>query len=337
MTGLASWTEAVGGSASRRTQATETTLLDHWLLIERLYSGPQSEVFVARPAKSTSATSADYALKLLRMPLTADASRVRRFQREAILGRQISHPHLISTLVAHVDGEPYYFVMPRLVGCTIRQALDTSGPFSIPQALWMARQIAEALAAMHQQGWMHGDIQPSNVHITANGHATLLDLGLATHVGRPQPASEKWLIGTLGYVAPEQFTSRTANTVASDVYSLGVLLYEMICGRRPFMSDDPSRTTESHLREVPPSIRSFAKNAPRALAQCLARMLSKDPSRRPAANGELQSILTRLEIETFGLRTIELADDPRDPVLVAEPDVAEIPRSMMPNRHGAVS
>ncbi|HEY6564713.1 MAG TPA: serine/threonine-protein kinase [Pirellulaceae bacterium] len=298
-----------------------------WELSERIHTGPCAEVFWARPAVGPPSRSYDFCLKRLKPETAADGSKLRQFRREAILGHTLRHPHVISVLAAHVDRGPHYFVMPRLPGSTVRALLRDSGPVTIPVAIWIARQIADALSALHQRGWIHGDVQPGNIHVASNGHATLLDLGLATYVRTPRSRMRQWLIGTLAYVAPEQFTSSSAAGPPSDIYSLGIVLYEMICGRRPFASEDPGHTTESHLREVPPSIRTWAKNAPRCLAQCLSRMLSKDPTRRPSTDGELQAILARLEIETFGLRTIELIDDRHDPVLAVDSEAEPISRT----------
>jgi len=276
--------------------------LRDWQLTECLGSGPVADVYLARPTASSPGGPVDYAIKVMRPEYEHDAAAVDQFRREAILGRRLSHTNLLPVLVASLDSPPLHFVMPRWDGNTLEHVLREHGPVVMPHALWVARQVADALGVLHREGWRHGDVHPKNISLAYGGHAMLCDLGCAMPLGHECRDLDRALTGTFGYMAPEQFTSRVAVGAASDVYSLGVTLFELLCGRPPFAAADPAQLTEYHLRATPPSIRTWLPQAPRSLAQGLTRMLAKDPARRPSTSGELQSLLTRLEIETFALR-----------------------------------
>jgi serine/threonine-protein kinase len=227
---------------------------------------------------------------------------VRLFRSEAACGGQVSHCHLVPILAAHVTEPPYYVVMPRIHGATVRTVLEACTSYALPQALWVVRQVAEAIGALHRGGWVHGDIKPGNVLADDSGHASLFDYGFATRYRQGETRDYLALQATLPYAAPELFTSSRRAGPASDVYSLGVMLFELIAGRRPFDSRQPGRLAEQHLREPPPGLRSFVPQVPRSVSQWVTRMLAKEPDRRPSSSGELQSGLVRLEAESFALR-----------------------------------
>jgi serine/threonine-protein kinase len=277
-------------------------ILGSWQLGCRLGGGSCSDVYAARPVDADAECEFDYAIKCLREPKSAGLSELQRFRNEVILGRRLEHANLVAILCASIESAPLYYVMPRLGGATLEATLQSQRQLPFPDALWITRQVADALSAIHQESWVHGDIQPANIHVSQEGHVTVIDLGCASPVKALDGNRRKILAGCLRYVAPEQLTSRYQTTPASDVYSLGIVLYEMLTGQQPSGFGDPARTAEFHLRETPPSIRTWLPTAPRELARLVGSMLAKDPARRPSTSGELQSKLARLEIETFTMR-----------------------------------
>ena len=209
--------------------------LGNWQLDRKIGEGQWTEVFQARPCGDCH--HADYAVKALKPQFAHDAFAAGLLQRESRVCAEVTHPHLISVLAAHVDSPPFFLVMPRLDGSTLRAVLDLQGPVDPPYALWLARQTAEGLESLHRRGWLHGDLKPENLHVDLKGFLTVFDLGLAQAMG---PRTDR-LAGTPAYLPPEAFTCAEPWTAAGDVYSLGVTLYEMLTGVVPFPDQDPER------------------------------------------------------------------------------------------------
>jgi serine/threonine-protein kinase len=157
-------------------------------------------------------------------------------------------------------------------------------------ALWLARQTAEALAALHAAGWMHADVKPGNLFVSAPAHVTLLGLGFARRPRECGSIVDRCVAGTVGYVAPEMITSAVRPDIRSDLYSLGATLFEMLTGRLPF---------EARTLDTPLALRSLAPDLPRNVVDLVRELLAKDPFRRPQTPQELISRLAALEIENF--------------------------------------
>lgn len=278
-----------------------------WRLETLLGSGSTALVYAAKPVMAARNVPALHAVKLLRAELASQDSWVRQFRREGVLGQRIVHPHLIPVLGGGLREAPFHLVLPRLFGATAAKVLENPGVFACGQAVWVVRQVSEALAAVHSQGWLHGDVKPANIHLTAEGHATLFDFGFATPLEDAAEPHQRRLAGTLAYCAPEQFTSRYRIGPASDIYSLGITFFQLLTGQLPFNATRPAEWVEAHLQAVPPSPRSFASHVPREVAGCVNRMLAKEPSRRPTTDGELQDLLLGLELRTFTMRGAQAA------------------------------
>jgi serine/threonine protein kinase len=274
-----------------------------WELVNLAAEGGLSRIFRARPAGSASDQPASYALKMLLPAWENDPQAVRLLQREALVGKKISHPHLIPILAAGLQEAPRYVVMPWLNGATLEQRLRSGEQFDLPEVLWIARQTAEALDALHQTGWMHGDVKPSNIMISPEGHVTLLDLGFARRSDENGSAVDRCVLGTFHYIAPEFLTSALRADMRSDIYSLGAVLFRILSGRLPFQAEDLAELAAQHKQALPPNLRSIAPHLPAEVARLVHCMLSKDPLRRPQSPRELIDILTRLEIETFSERS----------------------------------
>ncbi len=276
--------------------------IDCWQPVRLLAEGQWTRVFLARPEGSPDHWPADYAIKVLRSEYEHDSFAARQIQREACVGQKVTHPNLISVLNARTDAAPYYIVMPHLEGVTLAARLLHVDSLSIPQSLWLARQTAEALQALHGASWMHADVKPSNILHDAQGHVTLIDLGFARHFEKAKEQRHE-LVGTMNYAAPEVFVDACRRDGQSDIYSLGVTLFEMLTGRLPFIELDATRLALAHLRDEPPDSRSFNPSIPPRLVRLLKRMLAKEPTRRPNAD-ELVAILYELEIDTFDMRAV---------------------------------
>jgi len=221
--------------------------------------------------------------------------------REAMIARVVSHPHLICILASHLNETPFYLLMPYLDGVTLETLIRQAGQLATPFALWITRQAAEATGALHRQGWLHGDIKPSNLFVTPEGHVTLLDLGLARPLGSSERRGTRSLSGTLAYLPPEAYSSLIELGPSADVYALGVSLFRMLTGRLPFDAKRPADLADAHLHRVPPDPRLFSPDLPQEVAHLVARMLAKHPERRPSIDGLIAELIY-LEIGTFDQR-----------------------------------
>ncbi|HEY4759432.1 MAG TPA: serine/threonine-protein kinase, partial [Thermoguttaceae bacterium] len=233
-----------------------------WELVKFAGKGALTKIYRARPAGAPPNQPGSYALKMLLPVWQNDAQAVRLLQREALVGKTVSHPHLIPILDASVQQIPRFVVMPWLDGATLEQQLTSGKRFDLPEALWIARQTAEALGALHQAGWMHGDVKPSNIMVSPEGHATLLDLGFARRSDEIGSAVDRCVLGTFHYIAPELLTSSLRADIRSDIYSLGAVLYRILAGRLPFAGDDLAELASQHKQSLPPNLRRLAPHLP---------------------------------------------------------------------------
>ena len=276
--------------------------LGPWVLVRRVAVGPACDVYQARAADASSSAPASYALKILRPEWNDRPEAVALIQREAVVGRSVSHRHLVAVLGAQLERPPYFVVTPWLEGATLDRHLQAGELPPLATALWIARQTAEALDALHASGWIHGDIKPANMLLSPRMHGTLLDLGFARRHGETGTAANRFGLGTPLYLAPETVTSQTANDIRSDIYSLGAMLFHLLTGRPPFAGDSLESIVTAHRTETPPRLRSLRPTLPSEVAELVHSMLAKDPLRRPQSPRELLSRLVRLEIDALGER-----------------------------------
>jgi eukaryotic-like serine/threonine-protein kinase len=275
-----------------------------WELVEFAALGSLARIYRARPAGTSSDRPATYAVKMLRQEWQDDAHAIWLLQREALVGQDVSHPHLVPVLAATVLEPPRLLVMPWLEGASLQARLAGGEEFDVPTALWIARQTAEALDALHAAGWMHGDVSPGNIHISSAGHVTVLDLSFARRMGETGSAVDRPIMGTASYLAPEYFTSALRADIRSDIYSLGAVLFEILSGRLPFLGEDLAELAVQHRQAVPPALGKLAPHVPGEVAALVRRMMAKQPLRRPQSPRELVDRLAALEIATFSERLV---------------------------------
>jgi len=229
----------------------------------------------------------------------------RHFEREARLVAALNHPNICSLY----DVGPNYLVMELVAGPTLADRIK-AGPLPCGEALRIARRIAEALEAAHEKGIRHGDLKPGNIIVGESGQVKVLDFGLATLMaeapqatvstratGTPVPESgtpRGAVVGTAAYTSPEQADNQPVDA-RSDIFSLGVVLYEMLCGRRPFQGDTGRETLAAVARDTPERPRRLRREIPRGLERILLRCLEKRPEDRYGSAGELRRKLEALE------------------------------------------
>jgi len=267
--------------------------LGAWRLTRRLAS--DGRLLVYRAAAAGDLGPGSYVLKALRQTEPRDEIARTLLEREAIVAAEVNQPHLASVVAASFAGTPAHLVLPYLEGITLRRLLAASDALSVSFALAITRQVASAMAALHAAGWLHNQIRPEHVVVSPQGHATLIDLTGARKLETSECDSQGIVPPALPYAAPEIF-SRFRLTAAADTYALGVLLFEAIAGRPPFIEGSLSRLAAAHRKQAPPDVRDARPYISSDVAELVRRMLAKEPLRRPS-DDQLVRWLAELEVE----------------------------------------
>ncbi len=241
------------------------------------------------------------AIKVLRPSLAADEKIVARFSREARAASRISHPNALSvTDFGEDENGVVFLVMEFLSGRTLKQLIRDEGPLPLVRVVEIIRQVGDALNAAHQQGVVHRDLKSDNIMLVdtmAGDHAKVLDFGIAK-INEPGEARDSGLtapnlvIGTPQYMSPEQCSQETEIDARSDIYSLGVILYEMLVGHVPFSADSPTMVMMKHLQEPVPSVLDERTDLPASIGRVIARAMAKLPGNRYQNVAELIEDLT---------------------------------------------
>lgn len=220
------------------------------------------------------------ALKVL-MPHFAEAEFVARFKREALAAARLSHPNVVHVYDAGEADGYYYIAMEYIEGGTLKDRLDERGhePMDIATTNQVVQGIGGALEYAHHQGIVHRDVKPANIMFTQDGRVVLSDLGLAKFYEAADLTQMTAVIGTPYYMSPEQARSKSVDA-RSDIYSFGVVIYEMLTGHVPFETDTPWMAIHQHIYEAPPPIRQRNPVVPEALAKVVELALEKDPDQR---------------------------------------------------------
>ena len=273
-----------------------------WQLVRLLHESELTRIYAARPAEAADHAPAGYAVKVLRKEWWREPHAIEMQRRAAAIGRRVSHPHLLPVLSSGVDQPPFYIVSPKLPGRSLAEILAAGQRLSLSATLWIARQTAEALAALHDARMIHADVKPANIIVADDGHATLIDLGFVHAPQEGRHWSSRPVYGTLNYLAPECMASCLGASPQSDLYSLGVMLYEMLALRLPFVGCDAEQLMRHHRETQPTPLSQIRGGIPEAIATLVQRLLAKDPLRRPTSAAALVEQLVRLEIECFETR-----------------------------------
>ena len=281
------------------------SLLDSYRILSLLGWGGMSEVYLAR---DTGPLERQVALKFLPEAMRRDQSYRQRFLNEARNAAALNHPYICKIYDVRETESQSYIAMEYVEGTTLEDRLD-NGTLSLEKAVQIAVEITEALNKAHANEIVHRDLKPSNVMITSDGHVKIMDFGLAKRMTPPagpvddQDTSltgEGQILGTAAYMSPEQAQGNTIDA-RSDIFSLGVLIYEMLSGVHPFRKATRQETRSSILREDPEPLSAHHPEVPRPLSETVRRMLEKDPERRPQSVATLLAQLRGIQVQ-LGLR-----------------------------------
>lgn len=223
------------------------------------------------------------AIKLLHNYYATDDEFLQRFQHEAMSAAHLSsHPNIVDVYDVGKDGDLNYIVMELIDGEDLKAYIEREASLPPEQALNIAAQVAEGLDYAHRRGLIHRDVKPQNVLITPEGEVRIADFGIAKSHLSTAVTQAGMTFGTADYISPEQAQGRIA-TPQSDIYSLGIMLYEMLTGRLPFQGDTPMAVAIQHIQKPPPSLRQFNPSVPPALDALVLRAIAKDAQQRPAS------------------------------------------------------
>src|SRR3954451_18658136 len=268
-------------------------LSGRYRLEAKLGSGGMSTVYLARDSTLDRAV----AVKVMHREMSEQADQLQRFRQEARAVAKLSHPNVVAVIDAGEDGGHPYIVFEYVEGETLKQRINRIGALDAQEALAYAIEIARGLSVAHSRKMVHRDIKPQNVLIDSEGRAKLTDFGISRQLEQDGMTATGRVLGTTDYVAPEQAMGHPVDQ-RSDVYSLGVVLYEMLVGQVPFSADSQVGVAMKHVNEDLPDVQQRRPELSAAAAMTVERATAKDPADRYQSVGELiDDLSTALEVE----------------------------------------
>src|SRR5215472_12691912 len=296
----------------RETDSLVGKTIGHYKISESIGTGGMGEVYLATDVVA----GRKAALKLLPMRFTGDTERLKRFEQEAHAVVGLNHPNILTVYEIGEDHSIHYIASELIEGETLRQRLER-GPMQLSEAVDVAIQVASALAAAHHAGIVHRDIKPDNIMLRPDGYAKVLDFGIAklAESAFAKPPSQCFgvpgatadgagsitlahtnlgsILGTVRYMSPEQACGEPVDQ-SSDIWSLGVVLYEMVTGKTPFTGDTPQEVMSSILDKEPPPLTTYIAHPPSEVQQIVSKTLRKDRRQRYQSAHELLQALKDL-------------------------------------------
>lgn len=283
----------------------KNVIADRYEVVSHIGQGGMADVFLA----VDTILNRQVAIKILRADLSTDAVSILRFEREAQAAAALAHPNIVEIYdVGDYKGH-HYIVMEYVTGKTLKQVIRSRGPLVNEEAVDIMKQLCSAISEAHSRGIIHRDIKPQNVIVKADGSIKILDFGIATAKGSMQLTQANNVMGSVHYLAPELAKGEAASP-QSDIYALGIVLYEMLAGDVPFKADQAVQIALKHMREPMPDVRLINASVPQSIANVITRATAKDPNNRYGSCREmLQDISTCLRPERLNERKLVLHEN----------------------------
>ena len=275
-------------------------------LLELIGGGGMADVYKAQDKLLDRAV----AVKILHQQYANDAEFVEKFRREATAAAKLAHPNIVNIYDVGEDGGSQYIVMEYVSGPTLKEVIQQKGRLEPIEAVRIAKEIASALESAHRNNLVHCDIKPHNILVMPDGHIKVTDFGIARAVSASTMTYSGSVMGSVHYFSPEQ-AKGTVITTKSDVYSLGVVLYEMLTGQLPFNGETSVSIALKHLQEEPVPIRQLNPSIPPVLEAIVQKAMSKDPADRPSST-ELYADLNQAKamLADRGISQEAVSNDP---------------------------
>jgi serine/threonine protein kinase len=286
----------------------------------RLATGGMSEVWVA----TDTVLDRRVAVKLLKPTLAADPVVIERLRREAVAAARLNHPGIVSIYDTVQDGGRQGVVMELVDGRSLRAVLDERHQLRVIDTVAIGRAVAAALQAAHMAGLVHRDVKPGNILITDDGRVKLADFGIAKAVAaRDDLTADNVMMGTAKYLSPELVLGRTVDGRA-DLYSLGLVLYECLAGRVPFLGENDAATAVARIHDEPVPLTEARPDVPGPVAEVVHSLLARDPARRPADGATARAMLGQALTSRDRREPVEL-DVTGDPLLRRRDETPQSP------------
>ena len=248
---------------------------DRYEIIRSIGEGGMANVYLAQDT----ILDRKVAVKILRGDLAEDEKFVRRFQREAISASSLNDPNIVEVYDVGEDDGKYFIVMEYVQGLTLKQLIKKRGSLTLPEVVDIMLQLTSAVAHAHESYIIHRDIKPQNVIILEDGRVKIMDFGIAVALNAGEFTQTNSVMGTVYYIPPEQANGASATT-KSDIYSLGILMYELVTGHVPFKGDNPVEVAIKHMNEEIPSICEYDPEMPQSIENIILRASAKNPKNR---------------------------------------------------------
>ena len=258
-------------------------------IIEMIGGGGMSNVYLAHDM----ILDRDVAIKILRYDFSNEDDLHRRFQREALSATSLTHPNIVNIFDVGEDGDLHYLVMEYVPGRTLKHAIIDEAPMAPEYAVDVMKQLTSAIAHAHQNQIIHRDIKPQNILLDKDNHVKITDFGIAMALSATSFTQTNSVLGTVHYLSPEQARGGTA-TKKSDIYALGIVLYELLTGRLPFSGESAVSIALKHLQTETPSMREAIPSIPQSLENVVMKATAKDPRNRYQTVEEMQQDLANV-------------------------------------------
>lgn len=234
------------------------------------------------------------AVKMLRAEFASDKEFIRRFRQEATAAASLSNPHIVGVFDVGEDDGEHYIVMELVEGRTLKDEIRSEGRLPLPLALTISQAVASALVAAHAKRVVHRDIKPENILLTSRGEIKVADFGIARASTTQTLIHTKSIVGSAHYISPEQARGGFVDE-KSDLYALGVIMYEMLTGKPPFDGPSPIAVALRHIHDDPPPIRKLRPDLPKPVEAIVTRLLAKSPEERPSSAQTLAALTQTLQ------------------------------------------
>ena len=255
---------------------------DRYQIVKTIGEGGMANVYLAYDV----ILERNVAVKVLRGDLAGDEKFVRRFQREALSASSLSHPNVVEVYDVGEDNDLYYIVMEYIEGKHLKQLIKRRGNLTLNEVIDIMLQITDGMAAAHDSYIIHRDIKPQNIMILENGLVKITDFGIAMALNGTQLTQTNSVMGSVHYLPPEQASGR-GSTIQSDIYSMGILMYELLSGVLPYKGDNPVEIALKHLKDPLPSIKKIMPELPQSVENVILKSAAKNQKNRYADAREM--------------------------------------------------